>query len=626
MKRFLLLLLLLTSGNMFSQLGFCPGSKGDPIFHEDFGAGTSTGTPLGPSITTYQFVNGDPNDGQYTISGRIGQNNNSWHSGFPKTTISNGRALIVNANDNTAGKFYEFSVSNLCEATTYEFSAFLMNVYDAGSVDVCPGTGIPINVRFEIWDQNNAVKLAEGSTGDIHGTNNPKWEQYALVFRSRPGQNSVILKMFNNGVGGCGNDLAIDDIIFRSCGDLTEVTSAEIEEDELVVCPQDVPAKVNLTATPDFSVYNTHAFQWQESADGENWQDIPGETSEAFTSEPIFSSKYFRVKVAEDEVNLTDSFCSSASEAFAVNIVGTPRAPVSLGDVTACKGDAIPALRVQILEDEEVFWYDAPAGGNLIAAGNPNFIPEEAGTYYAETKKINADCAASNRTAVTLNVFPKPEVIDESLQHCPELPLVLDAGEGNYNYQWASGETGRKLAVSRPGNYSVVITNAAGCSAVKNFEVKAVDVVGISAIRSEGSTVIIVPANSGVFEYSLDGINFQESNIFNDIPGGIYKAYQRDLAGCSLVSKEFPHIVIPQFITPNNDGYNDRFELKGVEYFASSEIRIFDRYGRLVAHGRGEDFSWNGILHQKELPAEDYWYHIFIDGFEPVKGHFSLLR
>ena len=150
--------------------------------------------------------------------------------------------------------------------------------------------------------------------------------------------------------------------------------------------------------------------------------------------------------------------------------------------------------------------------------------------------------------------------------------------------------------------------------------------VGISAIRSEGSTVIIVPANSGVFEYSLDGINFQESNIFNDIPGGIYKAYQRDLAGCSLVSKEFPHIVIPQFITPNNDGYNDRFELKGVDYFASSEIRIFDRYGRLVAHGRGEDFSWNGILHEKELPAEDYWYHIFIDGFEPVKGHFSLLR
>ena len=64
---------------------------------------------------------------------------------------------------------------------------------------------------------------------------------------------------------------------------------------------------------------------------------------------------------------------------------------------------------------------------------------------------------------------------------------------------------------------------------VKNFEVKAVDVVGISAIRSEGSTVIIVPVNSGVFEYSLDGINFQESNIFKDVTGGIYKAYQKSV-------------------------------------------------------------------------------------------------
>ncbi|MDX1752602.1 MAG: T9SS type B sorting domain-containing protein [Salinimicrobium sediminis] len=626
MRLLFLFIFLLFSGNIFSQLGFCPGSKGDPIFHEDFGAGTSTGAPLGPAVTNYQFVTGDPNDGQYTISGRIGQNNTTWHSRFPQTTISNGRALIVNANDNTAGKFYEFSVSNLCEATTYEFSAFLMNVYDAGSVDVCPGTGIPINVRFEIWDETNSKILAEGSTGDIHGARNPKWEQYALVFRSQPGQNKVVLKMFNNGIGGCGNDLAIDDIIFRSCGDLTEVSSAEIDKDELVVCPQDVPAKVNLTATPDFSVYNTHAFQWQESIDGENWQDLPGETKANFSSEAISTSKYFRVKVAEDEVNLDDSFCSSASEAFAVIITKTPRAPVSLGNVTACRGDAIPALRVQILEDEEVFWYDAPTGGNIIAAGNPNFVPEEAGTYYAETKKINADCAASNRTAVTLNLFPKPEVSDESLQLCPDQPLILDAGAGNYSYLWASGETTRQIVITQPGNYSVAITNTQGCAAVKNFEVKTADIAGISGVRSEGSTVIIIPENSGSFQYSLDGINFGDSNVFTNISGGIYTAYQRDLAGCKTVSKEFPHIVIPKYITPNNDGYNDRFELKGVEYFKASEIRIFDRYGRLVAHGKGEDFSWNGLLHERELPAADYWYHIFIDGFEPVKGSFSLLR
>lgn len=92
------------------------------------------------------------------------------------------------------------------------------------------------------------------------------------------------------------------------------------------------------------------------------------------------------------------------------------------------------------------------------------------------------------------------------------------------------------------------------------------------------------------------------------------------------MSKEFPHIVVPEFVTPNNDGVNDRFELRGVEFFSSSEIRIFNRFGKLIATGNGTDFSWDGSYRENELPAEDYWYHIFIGGFEPIKGHFTLIR
>lgn len=274
----------LISGNIFSQLVFCPGSKGDPIFHETFGTGIGTGAPLPAGITNYTYVVGDPDDGQYTISSRIGQNNGSWHPDFPPTTISKGKALIVNADFNTAGLFYETRISGLCEATTYEFSAFLMNVYNAASVNVCPGTGIPINVRFEIWDETDSVLLKCGSTGDIPGTSSPKWEQYALIFRSQAGQSNVILKIFNNGIGGCGNYLAIDDIIFRSCGDLTDITSGEGTNNSLKVCKSETPVTVNLTATPDGTVYTSHAFQWQESLDQENWQDLPGKNTSNFSS------------------------------------------------------------------------------------------------------------------------------------------------------------------------------------------------------------------------------------------------------------------------------------------------------------------------------------------------------
>ncbi|MCJ7757420.1 MAG: hypothetical protein MUP24_04680, partial [Gillisia sp.] len=216
MKFNFIILIFLCSNAVFSQLGFCPGSKGDAIFHEDFGAGS-----LPAGTTNYTYVIGDPDDGEYTISDQIGQINPTFHSFLPNTTVSNGRALIVNASY-TSGQFYRNEIKNLCEDTTYEFSAFLMNIYNREN-PLCADGGIPINVRFEIWDETDTHILKEGNTGDISSTNSPVYKQYALTFQTEPGQGSVILRMFNNDGGGCGNDLAIDDIIFRSCGVQDEV-------------------------------------------------------------------------------------------------------------------------------------------------------------------------------------------------------------------------------------------------------------------------------------------------------------------------------------------------------------------------------------------------------------------
>lgn len=66
--------------------------------------------------------------------------------------------------------------------------------------------------------------------------------------------------------------------------------------------------------------------------------------------------------------------------------------------------------------------------------------------------------------------------------------------------------------------------------------------------------------------------------------------------------------------------------MRGIEYFDSSEIRIFDRYGKLIKAGKGPGFTWNGTLEGKNLPADDYWYFISISGYGELKGHFSLLR
>jgi gliding motility-associated-like protein len=617
MRFSLLFFLLLLCNYSYAQLGFCEGSKGDPIFHEDFEAATEL--PLG--TTNYSYVNQDPQDGEYTVSNQIGNFITSWHSSLPPNTISNSNALIVNASFNS-GRFYRTEISGLCENTTYEFSAFLMNVYDRSSM-VCENGGIPINVRFEIWDETDSNLLKEGNTGNIPSLNSPEWEQYALTFQTEPGQEAVILKMFNNGEGGCGNDLAIDDIIFRSCGDLTTVTS-ENGINRLDVCAEDAPVSLSLEATPDFSVYNSHAYQWQESNDNENWSDIPGENDEVYNTSALNATRYFRVKVAEDPVNLNTNLCSSVSEIFTVNILKTPNPPEGDGNVSICSDEEIPELNVEVEENETANWYDA--GNNLIAENTDSYLPESEGVYYVEAINEGFECEPSSRIAINFIINESPQVDDEVLQLCNGGNLILNAGLARVTFEWSTGETTEEIEIDTPGNYSVILTTAEGCSISKNFEVNQVDIAAIESVNSDLRNIIVTPVNEGDFEYSLDGNSYQTSNIFTAVPGGIYTVYMRDLSACNTVTREFPHIVIPKFITPNGDGYNDTFSINGLEYFPSSEIRIFDRYGKLLKAGAGENFNWNGTLESRALPSNDYWYHIIIEGFKTIKGSFSLKR
>ncbi|MBZ9632272.1 T9SS type B sorting domain-containing protein [Salegentibacter sp. LM13S] len=617
MKGFLLFCFLILCTSGYAQLGFCEGSKGDPIFHEDF----ETASQLPAGTTNYTYVNQDPQDGEYTVSSQIGSVITSWHSSLPPGTVSNRDALIVNASF-TSGRFYRTEISGLCENTTYEFSAFLINIYDRSS-SVCQNGGIPINVRFEIWDENDTNLLKEGNTGDIPSLSTPEWEQYALTFQTEVGQEAVILKMFNNGEGGCGNDLAIDDIIFRSCGDLTTVT-AENDETRIDICAEEAPVSLTLEATPDYSVYSSHAYQWQESNDNQTWTNIPGENDEIYNTPALNNSRFYRVKVAEDPVNLNANLCSSVSEIFMVNILKRPSPPQTDGNVSICSDDEISALNVEIEENETANWYDE--NNNLLAENTTSYLPETPGTYYVEAVNKGFNCKPSTKTAIEFIINESPHVDDEVLQLCDGGSLILNAGLSGLNYEWSTGENSQEIEIDSAGNYSVELTTTEGCSTNKNFEINQVDIAEISSVISDVEDIVINPANEGDFEYSIDGTSFQSSNIFTLVPGGIHTIYMRDLSSCNTVTQEFPHIVIPKFITPNADGYNDNFSINGLEYFPSSEIRIFDRYGKLLKADDGETFNWNGTLDGRALPSDDYWYHIIIEGFKTLKGSFSLKR
>jgi gliding motility-associated-like protein len=613
-----LIFIVFSTLKLHAQLGFCNGNSGNPIFEETFGTGTVNGPELPVGTTTYNFTLGTPDDGDYTISSSTAYFD--WHDTQDHTPNDiDGKSLIVNA-DFTAGEFYRTTVSGLCENTSYEFSSWLINLLPSSG---CGGGGIPINVRFEIWDNSDTNILASGDTGNIGATATPIWQQFGLVFQTLPSQTSVILKMINNGVGGCGNDLAIDDIVFKTCGDLITITDTQ-NNSNLFICENEVAFSTTLTATPDFSIFATHFYQWQQSFDSINWTDIIGETNETFITPLLVNTIFYRVKVAEDAINLSNSLCNSLSEVFEIRIIPLPEAPISNGDLIIC-GNSTEALTVNVPNGITVNWYDQAVGGNLLLSGSSSFIPDVSNTYYAEAETIDGNCLSITRTPLQINFIEIPQVFDEELSFCENEEITLFANIDNVEYLWNTGAITSEITVDLPGIYTVEVTNIEGCSNIKTIVLTQIDEPIIESVISEGFSIIVSTSNSGNFEYSLDGISYQLSNIFSAVEGGKYTVYVRERNGCGIVTQDILHFVIPRFFTPNGDNKNDTFDLKGIEYFSTSEVFIFDRYGKLLKSSKNTAFAWDGTFNNQKLPTSDYWYIIKIDGTE-FRGHFTLKR
>ncbi len=615
---------LLQGGVAIAQIGFCQGDLGDPIFTEDFGSGTTNGPQLPAGVTTYTYVQSAPQDGFYTISSQMGQLG-SWHvTGDHTVGDSNGKAFIVNASF-TADEFYKTTIAGLCEDTSYEFSAWLLNAYDADAT-ACDNGGIPVNVRFEIWNDTDTQLLASGNTGDINGTSNPIWEQYGVLFSTQAGQNEVILKMINNGNGGCGNDLAIDDIVFRACGAPTVITSTQTGEEPLVVCSSNAPITTTLNANNDGAT----VFQWQSSTDNVNWTLIAGATNNVYNTPPLSTTRYYRVNTATAAVNIGNNLCSFFSDPYLIDFVAPVAPPVSQGDVTVCDNEAAGILSVQPVSGVTINWYATPSGGQPLAEDTTSFSPPQSGTYYAEADAPNAAlCSTAPRTGISYTINSSPQYAEDAEEReiclAEGSAITLNGQLGNSTYLWNTGATTPSIIITAPGVYRVTATNGVGCTTQKTFTVSGIVIPILSDVNfSDNSDILIVTENEGDFDYSLDGIIYQTNPRFRRRPAGVYTVYVRNGILCPPITRQFYHLNIPRFITPNGDGVHDLFQLADLEFFVSSTIRIYDRFGKLLSAGDGRNFTWDGTLRGKRLPEGDFWYRILIDD-EVFIGHFSLV-
>ncbi len=380
--------------------------------------------------------------------------------------------------------------------------------------------------------------------------------------------------------------------------------------------------KINSTTSGSHCGVGTVTLNATASGGTITWYDVPTGgtplgTGNTFTTPSIATTTSYYVDAFNNQCPT-----SSRTEVIATiieipNITSTtPNSRCGEGNITLQATTSAGTIR----------WYASATSTNPIGNGISFNTPSISSTttFYAEAVNNN-DCTSGIRTAVIATVYAVPDIDDVQIPLCENSQVTLNAGVTGVTYLWSTSETSQTIIAGNPGNYTVEMTTPDGCPFSRTFTISQILAPTISTVDVNGTTITIKTTNPGDFEYSIDGVNYQDSNVFTEVSSGLHTAFVRN--NCDGDSQQFVVVIVPTFFSPNQDSFNDFWRVEGMTFYPEAKVAIFDRYGKLITQLSPSNPVWDGNLNGKSLPATDYWYVLTINNsFPEVKGHFSLIR
>ncbi|MGE8431554.1 T9SS type B sorting domain-containing protein [Chryseobacterium joostei] len=250
---------------------------------------------------------------------------------------------------------------------------------------------------------------------------------------------------------------------------------------------------------------------------------------------------------------------------------------------------------------------DAVNGTNEIMT--PTVYISSNTTVYVKITTVNG---CSDFAKITLKVTPpKPSSLLVDQYICPLALTKLDAGLGYTSYLWSTGATTQVIQNVPVGNYWVILT-ADGCETKQFVKVIAVPGPRVKRIDIKNNTVtIIVEGGEPPYQYSRDGIVWQDSNVFTDLPRGRNIFYIKDSYNCAPIQVQITVPNLVNAITPNSDGINDDLDYSELAYLKDLKFNIFSRYGQLLfSSDKSNSLKWNGTIGGTPVSSGTYWYEI----------------
>jgi len=638
---FLFLLLIISASGSVAQT--CSGSLGDPVINQTFGTGSNPGAALSGSITNMSYTsNSCPNDGYYTIANSLTSScYGTWHNVTRDHTGNpNGYMMIVNASYQPS-IFFTQTANGLCPNTTYEFSAYILNLVTLAASDP---TVIKPNITFSVETSSGQV-LKTYNTGDIPFTAQPEWNKYGTYFVTPAGVTDVVVKMTNNAPGGNGNDLVLDDIAFRACGPIVQTGFGSLTTTDAQNICEGGSANYTLQASVGAG-YNNPFLQWQVNQNNTGWTNIAGQTSTAFNLQIVNAKAgtyQYRLAVGEGQ-NISSPSCYVSSEPLTVMVKPLPVAQAPATQ-TVCESDVLTLIASG---GASYTW----SGPNITSSNqNPlvisNVTNANAGAYTVVATSASGCNSAPVQTMV--KIVPKVvAAVGNNPIICAGETTRLSASGGLY-YKWTPSDGLDRDDIANPiaspaqtTIYTVKVSNDGCYDDTKSVTVTVNKIPtangGGDKVIFEGQSVQLngVVGGDNITNYywtpttGLDNPNSITPNASpkDDITYTLTVISQTcGTASSNVFVKVYKKITIPNAFTPNSDGINDLWNIDALITYPSCLVTVFDRNGQKVYQSIGYPKPWDGTHGGSPLPTGTYYYVIDLKNNTPkLSGWVVIIR
>lgn len=245
----------------------------------------------------------------------------------------------------------------------------------------------------------------------------------------------------------------------------------------------------------------------------------------------------------------------------------------------------------------------------------------------------NAEGCSNSDDRLVIHMEPPVLELLNDTAICSVDSLELDGYSDEFiEWEWSTGETTPSIIIDQPGEYRLRASD--GCVWSQDTMQLVLNPTPVIAQldTSVYSQVVIYPAGgTEPYQYSIDDGNLQDKNVFSNLAEGEHYLCVEDVNGCmardTVYILEDLNVVIPNFFTPNGDGINDIWIVDGLNRLPDSEIRIYDRYGKLLIKYKASEPGWDGKYLGTPVRSDDYWYVIeLIPIGKHLKGNLTIQR